>query len=112
MTVSTCVNISTNSCDLSREVKETFSPYWFRVKAVVGSEESEYVETNEFILQKHGKFYHRSCNSFPRICWFLFVSFNDQSIFVAVLFCLIKLGVQDKAKHDGCSVGTSIVLSL
>ncbi|EOB02647.1 Interferon-gamma receptor alpha chain, partial [Anas platyrhynchos] len=56
MTVSTCVNISTNSCDLSREVKETFSPYWFRVKAVVGSEESEYVETNEFILQKHGKF--------------------------------------------------------
>ncbi|KAM9196878.1 interferon gamma receptor 1 [Mergus octosetaceus] len=55
MTVSTCVNISTNSCDLSREVKETFSPYWFRVKAVVGSEQSEYVETNEFILQKHGK---------------------------------------------------------
>ncbi|NXK54882.1 INGR1 protein, partial [Chauna torquata] len=53
--VSTCVNISDYFCDLSGEVNEIFSSYWFRVKAVVGSQQSEYIETKEFILQKHGK---------------------------------------------------------
>ncbi|XP_035177038.1 interferon gamma receptor 1 [Oxyura jamaicensis] len=55
MTVSACVNISTNSCDLSREIKYPSYSHWFRVKAVVGSEQSEYAETNEFILLRHGK---------------------------------------------------------
>ncbi|KFV14097.1 Interferon gamma receptor 1, partial [Tauraco erythrolophus] len=53
--VSTCVNISAHFCDLSREVHGPFDSHWFRVKAVVGSQQSEYVETNEFILQRHGK---------------------------------------------------------
>ncbi|NXS49488.1 INGR1 protein, partial [Balaeniceps rex] len=53
--VSTCVNISANFCDLSREIHDHFASHWLRVKAVVGSQQSEYVETNEFILQKHGK---------------------------------------------------------
>ncbi|KAM6207863.1 interferon gamma receptor 1 [Sarcoramphus papa] len=53
--VSTCVNISAHFCDLSREIYEPFASHWLRVKAVVGSQQSEYVETNEFILQKHGK---------------------------------------------------------
>ncbi|XP_075270073.1 interferon gamma receptor 1 isoform X1 [Opisthocomus hoazin] len=53
--VSTCVNISAHFCDLSREIHEPFASYWLRVKAAVGSRQSQYVETNEFILQKHGK---------------------------------------------------------
>ncbi|XP_071662599.1 interferon gamma receptor 1 isoform X2 [Patagioenas fasciata] len=53
--VSTCVNISTHSCDLSREIDKPLESHWFRVKAVVGSQQSEYVETDEFILRKHGK---------------------------------------------------------
>ncbi|XP_061234089.1 interferon gamma receptor 1 [Neopsephotus bourkii] len=53
--VSTCVNISAHFCDLSGEIYEPFASHWLRVKAVVGSQQSEYVETNEFILQKHGK---------------------------------------------------------
>ncbi|NXW85448.1 INGR1 protein, partial [Alopecoenas beccarii] len=53
--VSTCVNISARSCDLSREIEEPIESHWFRVKAVVGSQQSEYVETDEFILRKHGK---------------------------------------------------------
>ncbi|XP_075270074.1 interferon gamma receptor 1 isoform X2 [Opisthocomus hoazin] len=52
--VSTCVNISAHFCDLSREIHEPFASYWLRVKAAVGSRQSQYVETNEFILQKHG----------------------------------------------------------
>uniref|UniRef100_G3UQT7 Uncharacterized protein n=1 Tax=Meleagris gallopavo TaxID=9103 RepID=G3UQT7_MELGA len=54
-TVSTCVNISATSCDLSEEIEEIFLSYWFRIKAVVGSQQSEYVETDEFVLQRHGK---------------------------------------------------------
>ncbi|XP_053919032.1 interferon gamma receptor 1 [Cuculus canorus] len=53
--ISTCVNISAHFCDLSREIDDVFSSHWIRVKAIVGSQQSEYVETNEFILQKHGK---------------------------------------------------------
>ncbi|XP_068266440.1 interferon gamma receptor 1 isoform X2 [Nyctibius grandis] len=53
--VSTCVNVSVHFCDLSREINDAFASHWLRVKAVVGSQQSEYVETNEFILQKHGK---------------------------------------------------------
>lgn len=52
--VSTCVNISALFCDLSGEIHDPFSSHWLRVKAVVGLQQSEYVETNEFILQKHG----------------------------------------------------------
>lgn len=54
-TVSTCVNISATSCDLSEEINEIFHSYWFRIKAIVGSQQSQYVETDEFVLQKHGK---------------------------------------------------------
>ncbi|NWY49757.1 INGR1 protein, partial [Chionis minor] len=53
--VSTCVNILAHSCDVSREINDPFMSHWLRVKAVVGSQQSEYVETNEFILHKHGK---------------------------------------------------------
>ncbi|NXU09151.1 INGR1 protein, partial [Pardalotus punctatus] len=53
--VSACVNISANFCDISEEICEPYSSYWLRVKAVVGSQQSEYVEANEFILQRHGK---------------------------------------------------------
>ncbi|XP_064303255.1 interferon gamma receptor 1 [Phalacrocorax carbo] len=53
--ISTCVNTSAYFCDVSREINDPFSSHWLRVKAVVGSQQSEYVETKEFILQKHGK---------------------------------------------------------
>ncbi|NXX90651.1 INGR1 protein, partial [Centropus bengalensis] len=53
--ISACVNISAHFCDLSGEIQDLFSSHWLRVKAIVGSQQSEYVETNEFILQKHGK---------------------------------------------------------
>ncbi|XP_068006487.1 interferon gamma receptor 1 isoform X2 [Melanerpes formicivorus] len=52
--VSACVNIAAHFCDLTREIGGVFESHWLRVKAVVGSQQSEYVETNEFILQKHG----------------------------------------------------------
>ncbi|NXH54256.1 INGR1 protein, partial [Rhabdornis inornatus] len=53
--VSTCVNTSAHFCDLSKEICDPYISYWFQVKAVVGSRQSEYVEANEFILQRHGK---------------------------------------------------------
>ncbi|NXV14893.1 INGR1 protein, partial [Cepphus grylle] len=53
--ISTCVNISAHFCDVSREIYGPFASHWLRVKAVVGSQQSDYVETDEFILQKHGK---------------------------------------------------------
>ncbi|NXF94875.1 INGR1 protein, partial [Eubucco bourcierii] len=53
--VSGCVNIAAFVCDLTREIDDAFESHWLQVKAVVGSQQSEYVETNEFILQKHGK---------------------------------------------------------
>ncbi|XP_027743814.1 interferon gamma receptor 1 isoform X1 [Empidonax traillii] len=54
-TVSTCVNTSAYFCDLSGEICEPYLSHWLRLKAVIGSRQSEYVETNEFILQRHGK---------------------------------------------------------
>ncbi|NXY48958.1 INGR1 protein, partial [Ceuthmochares aereus] len=53
--ISTCVNISDHFCDFSREIDDVFSSHWLRVKAIVGSQQSEYVETDEFVLRKHGK---------------------------------------------------------
>lgn len=53
------MNISAHFCDVSREIRDPFVSHWLRVKAVVGSQQSESVETNEFILQKHGKFHHK-----------------------------------------------------
>ncbi|NXI97894.1 INGR1 protein, partial [Psophia crepitans] len=53
--ISSCVNISAHVCDFSREISDPLTSHWLRIKAVVGSQHSEYVETNEFILQKHGK---------------------------------------------------------
>ncbi|PKU31710.1 interferon gamma receptor 1 [Limosa lapponica baueri] len=53
--VSACVNISAHFCDVSSEIYDPFASHWLRVKAVVGSQQSEYVETGEFILQKRGK---------------------------------------------------------
>ncbi|KAM6278800.1 interferon gamma receptor 1 [Porphyrio hochstetteri] len=53
--IESCVNISYHFCDFSKEINDAFLSYWLRVKAVVGSQQSEYVETKEFILQKHGK---------------------------------------------------------
>ncbi|XP_048152011.1 interferon gamma receptor 1 [Corvus hawaiiensis] len=53
--VSTCVNTSAHFCDLSEEICDPYLSHWLRVKAFVGSQQSEYVEANEFILQRHGK---------------------------------------------------------
>ncbi|KFU92705.1 Interferon gamma receptor 1, partial [Chaetura pelagica] len=53
--VSTCVNITYRFCDLSGEIQDPFDSHWLHVKAVIGSQQSEYVESNEFILQRHGK---------------------------------------------------------
>ncbi|NXU52903.1 INGR1 protein, partial [Turnix velox] len=53
--VSTCINISAHFCDVSREIYDPFASHWLRVKAVVESQQSDYVETKEFILQRHGK---------------------------------------------------------
>ncbi|NXM51968.1 INGR1 protein, partial [Illadopsis cleaveri] len=53
--VSTCVNTSAHFCDLSEEICDPYTSYWLRAKALVGSQQSEYVESNEFILQRHGK---------------------------------------------------------
>ncbi|XP_062346088.1 interferon gamma receptor 1 [Cinclus cinclus] len=53
--VSTCVNTSAHFCDISKEICDPYVSHWLRVKAVVGSQQSEYVEANEFILQRHGK---------------------------------------------------------
>ncbi|XP_064025203.1 interferon gamma receptor 1 [Pogoniulus pusillus] len=53
--VSGCVDIAARVCDLTREIGDAFESHWLQVKAVVGTQQSEYVETSEFILQKHGK---------------------------------------------------------
>ncbi|XP_071405259.1 interferon gamma receptor 1 isoform X1 [Pithys albifrons albifrons] len=53
--ITTCVNTSAHFCDLSGEICDLYSSHWLRVKALIGSQQSEYVETNEFILQRHGK---------------------------------------------------------
>ncbi|XP_069708043.1 interferon gamma receptor 1 isoform X2 [Phaenicophaeus curvirostris] len=53
--ISTCMNITDHFCDFSREIDDVSSSHWLRVKAIVGSQQSEYVEAEEFILQKHGK---------------------------------------------------------
>ncbi|NXA54549.1 INGR1 protein, partial [Nothocercus julius] len=55
--VLTCVNISALFCDVSGEIDDPFSSHWLRVKAAVDSEQSEYAESSEFILQQHGKFH-------------------------------------------------------
>ncbi|NXH15656.1 INGR1 protein, partial [Bucco capensis] len=53
--VSACVNISAHFCDVSKEIYGFGTSHWFRVKAVVGSQQSEYTETEEFVWRKHGK---------------------------------------------------------
>ncbi|KAM9382169.1 interferon gamma receptor 1 [Phaethornis superciliosus] len=53
--VSNCVNISAHFCDVSREISNPLDSYWLQVKALVGSQQSEYAESKEFILQRHGK---------------------------------------------------------
>ncbi|NWY00230.1 INGR1 protein, partial [Nothoprocta ornata] len=54
-TVLTCVNISAHFCDLSGEIEDPFSSHWLRVKAAVESEQSEYAESSEFVLQQQVK---------------------------------------------------------
>ncbi|KFP87944.1 Interferon gamma receptor 1, partial [Apaloderma vittatum] len=54
--VSTCVNISANFCDISREIHDPDTSHWFQVQAVVGSQRSKYSEAEEFILRRHGEF--------------------------------------------------------
>ncbi|NXS60273.1 INGR1 protein, partial [Brachypteracias leptosomus] len=53
--VSTCVNISARFCDISGEIYDVFDSHWIRVKAVTGSQQSDYGVTDEFIMRKHGK---------------------------------------------------------
>uniref|UniRef100_A0A8C3RLJ7 Interferon gamma receptor 1 n=2 Tax=Chelydra serpentina TaxID=8475 RepID=A0A8C3RLJ7_CHESE len=53
--VSTCMNTIKHYCDLSNEIEEQSQSYWARVKAFIGLEESEYVETKEFVLRRDGK---------------------------------------------------------
>ncbi|XP_075780378.1 interferon gamma receptor 1 [Pelodiscus sinensis] len=54
-TVSTCVKTIKHYCDLSNEIEEPSQSYWARVKALIESEESEFVETKEFVLRRDGK---------------------------------------------------------
>ncbi|XP_074846583.1 interferon gamma receptor 1 isoform X2 [Carettochelys insculpta] len=53
--VSSCMNIVKHRCDLSNEIQELSLSHWARVKALIGLEESEYVETKEFVLRRDGK---------------------------------------------------------
>ncbi|NXD14131.1 INGR1 protein, partial [Nothocercus nigrocapillus] len=53
--VLTCVNISALFCDVSGEIDDPFSSHWLRVKAAVDSEQSEYAESSEFVLQQQVK---------------------------------------------------------
>ncbi|TFK09108.1 Interferon gamma receptor 1 [Platysternon megacephalum] len=53
--VSTCMNTTKRYCDLSNEIEDLSQSHWARVKAFIGLEESEYVETKEFVLRRDGK---------------------------------------------------------
>ncbi|XP_026505582.1 interferon gamma receptor 1 [Terrapene carolina triunguis] len=53
--VSTCMKTSKHYCDLSNEIEDLSQSYWAKVKALIGLEESEYVETKEFVLRRDGK---------------------------------------------------------
>ncbi|XP_043366999.1 interferon gamma receptor 1 isoform X2 [Dermochelys coriacea] len=53
--VSTCMNTRKHYCDLSNEIEELSQSYWAKVKAFIELEESEYVETKEFVLRRDGK---------------------------------------------------------
>nr|XP_048700380.1 interferon gamma receptor 1 isoform X1 [Caretta caretta] len=53
--VSTCMNTTKHYCDLSNEIEELSQSYWAKVKAFIELEESEYVETKEFVLRRDGK---------------------------------------------------------
>ncbi|XP_019382655.1 PREDICTED: interferon gamma receptor 1 [Gavialis gangeticus] len=53
--ISSCVNISRRHCDLSDNITDPLLSHWAKVKAHVGSEESSYVESKEFILANQGK---------------------------------------------------------
>ncbi|NXG45985.1 INGR1 protein, partial [Psilopogon haemacephalus] len=53
--VSGCVDIAAPVCDLTSVISDASESHWLRVKAVVGSQQSVYVETKEFILRKQGK---------------------------------------------------------
>uniref|UniRef100_H0WUG6 Interferon gamma receptor 1 n=1 Tax=Otolemur garnettii TaxID=30611 RepID=H0WUG6_OTOGA len=50
-----CVNTSHHYCFIFKYVDYPARPLWVRVKARVGQKESNYVESKEFILCKHGK---------------------------------------------------------
>uniref|UniRef100_A0A8C4Y0W3 Fibronectin type-III domain-containing protein n=1 Tax=Gopherus evgoodei TaxID=1825980 RepID=A0A8C4Y0W3_9SAUR len=54
--VSICMNTTKHYCDLSKEIEDPIQSHWARVKAFIGLEESEYVETKEFVLRRDGKF--------------------------------------------------------
>ncbi|XP_006269486.3 interferon gamma receptor 1 [Alligator mississippiensis] len=53
--ISSCVNISRHHCDLSENITDPLLSHWAKVKAHVGSEESSFVESKEFILANQGK---------------------------------------------------------
>ncbi|XP_032625902.1 interferon gamma receptor 1 [Chelonoidis abingdonii] len=53
--VSICMNTTKHYCDLSKEIEDLTQSHWARVKAFIGLEESEYVETKEFVLRRDGK---------------------------------------------------------
>uniref|UniRef100_A0A452IW37 Interferon/interleukin receptor domain-containing protein n=1 Tax=Gopherus agassizii TaxID=38772 RepID=A0A452IW37_9SAUR len=53
--VSICMNTTKHYCDLSKEIEDPIQSHWARVKAFIGLEESEYVETKEFVLRRDGK---------------------------------------------------------
>lgn len=55
--ISSCVNISRHHCDLSENITDPLLSHWAKVKAHVGSEESSFVESKEFILANQGKWY-------------------------------------------------------
>ncbi|XP_055665842.1 interferon gamma receptor 1 isoform X2 [Falco peregrinus] len=114
--ISTCMNISAHFCDLSREIREPFASHWLRVKAVVGSQQSDYVETSEFILRKHGKMgppklnlsrhddkiivdiYHPAFPSVELLPWI------EQELTYLVTFWDSKKQVEEVFPEDNCTV--------
>ncbi|XP_077207761.1 interferon gamma receptor 1 [Paroedura picta] len=51
--VSSCVNISQHYCDLTHKINKQCQPLWGKVKALIGSHESEYMATEPFNAFRH-----------------------------------------------------------
>ncbi|KAM4770993.1 interferon gamma receptor 1 [Rhinophrynus dorsalis] len=80
--VDTCKNIFQNYCDLSQQIIDPGIFYHVRVKAFVGSAESEYAIKKDFCLRIHGSIGPPTLNA----------SFEDKEIVVDIWHPLTPLG--------------------